>query len=458
MIPRFTRLLATDPAFRREVAGAVGWLFVDEFQDLNRGQYELVLALAATARVFAIGDPDQAIYGFRGSDLRFFFDFAGRPETESLALSRNYRSAPAILQAAGTVIRCNRLHSGAVLRPQREEKIAIERFTAATEAGEAEFVVRRIEELMGGISHFSINSGRGGGEERGRSFGDFAVLYRTGFQAAPLAEALGRRGIPCQQVGATPFYMGPGLRAAAWLVRTAASGGVAAHLALLREVRGIGTATLASLERAVPLDCPDFFSRTEGLPLTAEVRTRLRAVAGVLRRFGERAAAEGLTAALREAMVALEVDPEQEEARRLFELAGAFGADLAFFARHLEENAKATIYDPRAEAVALMTLHAAKGLEFPVVFLAGLEEGLLPLVLEGRESDIEEERRLFYVGLTRAREALLLTEAAERTVFGRPRRQEPSRFLQEIPAGLLRQAEDAPRPARKKAATQMRLF
>ncbi|MEJ2034186.1 MAG: UvrD-helicase domain-containing protein, partial [Deltaproteobacteria bacterium] len=294
VIPKFSQRLATEPDLRREVNAAVRFLFVDEFQDLNRCQYELVLALADEARVFAIGDPDQAIYGFRDSDLRFFFDFAGRPATEALVLSRNYRSAPAILSAASAVIQCNSLHGGATLLPQRNEEIAIERFTAATEAAEAEFIIRRIEELMGGISHFSINSGRGGKEGSARSFGDFALLYRTGAQAAPLAEALNRRGIPYQLVGGTPFFMRPELRAAAWFIRAAADGGVTEHLALLREIRGIVQSTLDHLEKEISLGCPNFFAKAEKLTLTADVRTRLQAVRGALHRFGERATAGGL--------------------------------------------------------------------------------------------------------------------------------------------------------------------
>jgi DNA helicase II / ATP-dependent DNA helicase PcrA len=458
VIPFFLRRLNAEPNFRRQVCAAVRYLFMDEFQDLNSCQYELVLVLAEKADVFAIGDPDQAIYGFRGSNLRFFFEFGRRPGTECLTLTRNYRSAPAILEAAGAVIRHNSLHGGAVLIPQRRERIAIEHFTAATEQAEAEFMVRRIEELLGGISHFSINSGRGGETSNDLAFGDIAVLYRNSSQAAPLAEALSRRGIPFHLVGGRPYFMYPGLRAASYFVRAAAGGNAGEHLALLREIRGIGRITLDRLEKEIPLNCPAFFTQAAPLALASDIRTRLQAVQGAIRRFRERTREAGLAGALRQSMLYLALDPEQPEAKQLLELAGAFGEDLPGFAHHLEQNAAATIYDRRAEAVTLMTLHAAKGLEFPVVFLSGLEEGLLPCDLESRRGDLEEERRLFYVGLTRARRILILTAAASRTLHGRNRRQQLSRFLQEIPPHLLARAADKPRPRRSSRAAQMKLF
>lgn len=162
VIPAMLARLATDRAFREEVRDRVQFLFVDEFQDLNQDQYQLMLKLAESARIFAIGDPDQAIYGFRGADLNCFFDFSGRNGVETMNLQRNYRSATVILKAAGEVIRHNRLRSEVVLQPRQQQEGTITYYPAPTPQAEAEYIVQRIEELLGGVSHFSINSGRSG--------------------------------------------------------------------------------------------------------------------------------------------------------------------------------------------------------------------------------------------------------------------------------------------------------
>ncbi len=456
VIPRLVHRLATEPDFSARVTAGLSHLFVDEFQDLNDDQYRLVELLGRAARVFAIGDPDQAIYGFRGANLRHFLDFARRPATANLSLSRNYRSAPAILAAATAVIGHNRERSGVGLVAHQSTAATIACRPAATPQAEAEGVVQGIEALLGGVSHFSLNTGRGGSGGSELAFGDIAVLYRLSQQAEPLAEALARRGIPFQLVGATPFFMRPALRPAYYLVRAALAGTVTEHLELLRTVRGVGTATLDRLDRELPLG-DDFFAAIGHASLTPTAREAILAVRDQRDRFAERCQADGVAAALDAVLPGFAVDTASPEARRLLTLAGAFGRDLAAFGRHLAENRRATVYDQRAEAVALMTLHAAKGLEFDAVFLTGLEEEILPCRLPGRPADLEEERRLFYVGLTRARRHLALSWAASRTLFGKTHDQQPSRFLAEIPAELLVR-EKTGHPRRRPAATQMTLF
>jgi ATP-dependent DNA helicase UvrD/PcrA len=444
VIPTMVKRLQGDTDFRQRVVASVEQLFVDEFQDLNASQFALVQLLATAAGVFAIGDPDQAIYGFRGSDLAYFFRFAELPGTETLSLSRNYRSGKAIIAAAGAVISRNSRRSGLELQAQTARPGEIELYGAPTPAAEAEFVVRRIEELMGGIESFSLNSGRGGDDAgRGRSFGDFAVLVRLGKQLEEIAVALARRGIPFQRVGATPFFMGPLLRPAYYFCQAAAGSVVIGDwLNLLAALAGIGTATVERLEAQLPL-VGDFFAALAGIELPAAPARIVAKLAQSMARFREQAAAVGLSAALAGVLELLGIDPAQADTTRLLELAGSFGRDLAAFGGHLRQSAIATVYDERAEAVALMTGHAAKGLEFPVVFLAGLEEGLFPCTLMG-EVDLEEERRLFYVGLTRARERLLLSWAAVRPWAG-PGPRQLSRFVGEIPGRYLGQAAAGPK-------------
>ncbi len=455
VIPTFVGRLSADPSLLRQVTATVGHLFVDEFQDLNASQYALVELLSATARLFAIGDPDQAIYGFRGSDLNFFFRLADRPETRRLSLVRNYRSAPVIVEAATEVIGHNSRRSELPLTAHLAGPGAIERYEAATPAAEAEFMVRRIEELMGGVESFSLNTGRGGDQGRGRSFGDFAILCRLGKQAEEIGQALERRGIPFQQVGATPFFMAPAVRPLYRFVQAAAGTDVIADwLLLAASLPGIGSATVDHLEASLPIS-GDFFALLTRIETPPAARSALVGLRRSLERFLEVAAGAGLGAALAGALDFLGLE-RGDGAERLLTLAASFGSDLSAFANHLAQLSLATVYDERAEAVALMTIHAAKGLEFPVVFLAGVEEGLLPCTLMGK-MDIEEERRLFYVGLTRARERLLLTSASVRPWAGAGPRS-PSRFVGEIPERLITRGDEGKRGKVKKDAGQLELF
>lgn len=430
VIPTFVARLEQDARWQQRLARAVQWLFVDEFQDLNAAQYRLVALLARHARVFAIGDPHQAIYGFRGADWRYFPRFAEEFGATTLALIRNYRSSRPILDAALAVI----AHNGGeppALRPQRKGGGPLEYFAAATAVEEARWVAARVEQLLGGTSHRSVN------EEAGYGLRDVAVLYRLNSEAEPLREALERRGLPVQQVGVTPFFARAALRPAYHFLRAAADPAALDHIPLLAGLPGVGSATLRRVEEALPLTFEDFFITLAPLASQLPARAKLKELEQALERMRQCAAADGLAPALTEALTFLAIDPTAPQPRRLVELAGAFGRDLAAFADHLEQQSQATVYDPRAEAVALMTLHAAKGLEFPVVFIAGLEEGLIPCRVPGLQSPLDEERRLFYVGLTRARERLVLTSAAERTLMGQSRRQNPSRFLGEISEGLV---------------------
>ncbi len=465
VIPEFVRRINQDAALRREIGASLEHLFVDEFQDLNESQFDLVKILAETSRVFAIGDPDQAIYGFRGSDPAFFFRFAAMPGVAQVFLNRNYRCPSVIVTAAMVLVAHNKEHqSRSEVRPALVAESgrygAIELYKAPSPAAEAEFIVRRIEELMGGIEHFSLASGRGGDNEseRGLSFGDIAVLFRLGRQAEEIATALERRGIPFQQVGTAPFYLAPALRPAYTFVQTAAgSQTIADWLMLAAGLPGIGSATIDRMEAALPLT-GDFWACRVLPELPQAAGRALTALREAQERFREAASHSGLASTLAEVLPFLSIVPESADAKRLLDLAGSFGGDLATFAGHLRRYADASVYDERAEAVALMTLHSAKGLEFPVVFLTGMEEGLLPCSL-WPDADIEEERRLFYVGLTRAEERVILT-ASENRPWAGPAPRGLSRFIDEIPTNLISTsvaARSGKRKARKGTA-QMELF
>lgn len=454
VIPAFLGELEGNSTFDDEVRETVLQLFVDEFQDLDAGQYELVRRLGETSRIFAIGDPDQSIYGFRGSDPGFFFDFSRAPETTRLQLFRNYRSAGAIVDAAAALISYNRQKSGLVLSAESSQSGVIEVATTPTAAAEAEFIVRRIEELVGGIESFSLYSGRGGSEDgRGHSFAEIAILIRSRRQAEPLLTALERRGIPCQQIGVPPFYMAPSLVGLYHFIQLASGEGtISDGLALLRAHGLLAATAFDEVTAGFPL-VGDFFSVARTLELPTAITRQVSEISDLLPLFVVQARQFGIATALEGHRTSLPGTLDEPQLRRFLDFAGSFGRDLTAFAGQLRRNAGGTLYDAGSEAVALMTLHAAKGLEFPIVFLPGLEEGLLPATLSGN-NDIEEERRLFYVGLTRAKNQAILSTAATRSSGPSI----PSRFLKEIPAGFLTTVEAAPNRRRTRPGEQMELF
>lgn len=461
VIPVCVQLMQADLEFRAEIQKNVHHLFVDEFQDVNSSQYDLVELLAERATVFAIGDPDQAIYGFRGGDLRHFFRFAEVAGTQLLPLKTSYRLPARIVQAASTLISRNLISSGIPLTvPPGTRQGNIELHRTLSPVAEAEVIIRRIEELIGGVDSFSHNSGRTKAHRQSGefSFADFAILFRLGRQAEELSEALSRRGIPYQLVGATPFYMGTSLRPLYYLLQAACeSDEISLWLSLFGALKGVGTTTLDQLEAQLPLK-GDFLALSDPLLQTSATRQARQMLVKMLDDLRRIAAENGIATSLRLAMPLLQLEPDEPEAKRFLQLAGGFGQDLQAFCGHLQHYAAATVYDPQAEAVTLMSCHSAKGLEFPVVFLTGLEEGVFPCTLMG-PPDSEEERRLFYVGLTRAKERVVMTASAYRSWLGQGRR-ELSRFIAELPDELLEHPDSRQTRRRSKqdSANQMELF
>ena len=383
-------LLAGDPALAARYRERFGFVAVDEYQDVDELQYRLLRLLTTPdANLCVIGDPDQAIYGFRGADVGFFLRFAQDfPGATTVRLTRNYRSSPAIVAGALQAIAPSTLVAGrelaAMAGADAPARITIHQ--AASDLAEAEFVVQTVDRLLGGSSFLSLDSGRAdGGAEHGLSFADVAVLYRTDAQSGPLAEALGRAGMPFQKRSHDRLLDRPAVRGLVRALRAAA--GPAGDRSL--------TARLAAAATAGP---------------------------------GEGAA---------------------EALELLAPLAERCGDDLDRFLAELALGDEVDTWDPRADRVSLLTLHAAKGLEFPVVFLVGCEDGLLPLRFGPRPSpeEIAEERRLFFVGMTRARSHLFLSHARRRAWRGSVREAEPSPFLADLQAALV---DHAQAPARRR--------
>lgn len=446
IIPFFIDKLCTDSTFEQKIRHRVRYLFVDEFQDVNQPQYDLISLLAVSAHIFGIGDPDQAIYGFRGSDLNFFFQFGNAHSTEKLLLTRNYRSAAIILKAASAVIRHNSVKSNITLHPHKENKGDIRLYKASSPQAEAEYIVKKIEKVLGGVSSFSMNSGRSDGEQTAYSFQDIGICYRLGRQAVPLAEALQRRGIPFQLVGAQPFFMESNIRALYyWIVIASGEDTLGNFILLSKEIPGIGQATIELLESSLPLHSNNFFTDACKTNISKRAIRILKQVAQEFDVF-RNAASDNIAQALRHSFTIFNLDSASKNAQRLLELSEAFGS-LAALAKHLMENRKTTIYDDQAEAVSLMTLHSAKGLEFPIVFITGCEEGIIPHL--ARDTDLEEERRLFYVGMTRAKDQLFLTYTESRKVC---------RFVREIPAEYITEEKSEKKKRKKPGTRQLKLF
>ena len=455
-----TALLAGDAAVADTYRERWTDVFVDEYQDVDEHQYLLLRQLCQPAtpgpRVCAIGDPDQAIYGFRGGDVGYFLRFAedfgaGGAPAATVRLSRSYRSAPTIVRAAMQLIRPGTLVPGRELIPVRSDipDGPVVLHAVADEREEADAVTAEIERLLGATSFHALDSSAVDGRDHVRdqlSFADFAVLYRTAAQAAAVQEALARRGFPVQRRAHSRLAEMPGV--AAILAQLAFSGNGTLPLS---ESAQAAQSSRAPALGALAVPHPSGAVRVTEL-LEEAVR---RAIAESERSTvpGEADGAE-VRAATRTA------------ADVLGPLAARCGTDLARFLDEIALGAEVDTWDPRADRISLLTLHAAKGLEFPVVFIVGCDDGLLPLrswrraSWHGAEVDYAEERRLLFVGMTRATTRLTLLTAARRTLRGEVTGCTPSPFLSSVdPALLDRRGGDGPGRSRRKArAQQQALF
>jgi DNA helicase-2/ATP-dependent DNA helicase PcrA len=426
------------------------YLLVDEFQDTNGAQLELVRLLAGERRnVCAVGDDDQCIYGWRGAEVRNILHFEHAfPGATEVRLEQNYRSVPAVLEAAHGVVsqlpgrRPKKLWTAGVGGP----KVSL--VVLPGEDDEAAFVARSIEERLA----------------RGLRPDDLAVLYRTNGQSRPLEEAFRARGIHYEVVGGSEFFDRREVRDVLAYLKVLAN--PVDEVSLLRIVnvpaRGIGETTVEHLVA---------HARTSGLPLAevlgspgsvaALTPAAVRAVedfSALIRRTRARLGSEPLSGVARtllgeigfEAAARAGTTSASAADRRLKGVEGILGSleqferregprsDLRSYLNRLSLDTREEEDGPSPSRVTLLTLHAAKGLEFSTVFMAGMEEGFLPHAgMPGEPQNLEEERRLCYVGMTRAREELILTRASTRLRRGREVPRAPSRFLADIPESLL---------------------
>jgi DNA helicase-2/ATP-dependent DNA helicase PcrA len=438
------------------------YLHVDEYQDTNRAQYLWVRALAAKHHnLCVVGDDDQSIYSWRGADLRNILDFERDwPDTAVVKLEQNYRSTQLILDAAHAVVSRNSARKDKKLWTENAGGVRIQRFEAYNEDEEAEWIARQVEGLVGGRS--SALTRKADDEDVRFRAREIAVMYRMNAQSRALEESFLRYGIRYQLVGGTRFYARREVKDALAYLRILRSDTDSVSFERIINVpaRGIGERTIevlradaareggttwAAIETAAAGELAGIAPRTRNaLAEFAVLVRRLRARVGTLAL--PELLDEALEASGYRAMLADGSEDGEERWANLLELRSVTTRydDLApddALDRLLEETALVAdqdSYEGDADAVTLITLHAAKGLEFPVVFIAGLEEGLFPhsRALDD-EKELEEERRLAYVGITRAKRRLYLSHAWRRATWGMGQASVPSRFLLEIPAELM---------------------
>ncbi|WP_100447962.1 DNA helicase PcrA [Glycomyces xiaoerkulensis] len=468
-------LLRSFPELARSYRMRFRHVLVDEYQDTNHAQYVLVRELVGTgddaAELCVVGDADQSIYAFRGATIRNIIEFErDYPDAKTILLEQNYRSTQNILDAADQVIRNNRNRGRAAekkLFSDLGDGPSILGHTGDNEHDEAAWVAGRIDELA---------------DADQTTFGDTAIFYRTNAQSRAFEEVFVRRGIPYKVVGGVRFYERKEIRdLLAYLKLTAnPDDTVSARRVVNVPKRGVGDRAVDEIEALAARERISFPAALRRVDRAPGVSARAR---GGIERFCEiidAAAALAEEAPPEEVLERLIADTgyleglEQsgdprdegrvENVQELVAVAHEFTEqaarggpddeadltpDVASFLEHVALVSDAdSIPDPEAEdggQVTLMTLHTAKGLEFDTVFLTGMDDGMFPHERSmSKDGDIEEERRLAYVGLTRARKHLHLTRAGTRNVFGRPEFYAASRFLAEIPSGLVEWSESAP--------------
>jgi DNA helicase-2/ATP-dependent DNA helicase PcrA len=469
-------LLGAFPEVAEHYQERFRYILVDEYQDTNRAQYALVKILAAQHRnLCVVGDGDQSIYRWRGADIRNIEDFEkDYPDARIIVLDQNYRSTSRILDAANAVISNNPRRTPKHLWSDRGTGDLVVRFEGEDEHDEAGFVADEVERLV----------------EGGFNQSDVAVFYRTNAQSRVIEEVLVRRGVPYRVIGSVKFYERKEIRDALAYLRAIVNpdDAVALKRIINEPKRGIGSTSVAHLDRFAQdhrIGFGEALHRAAEIPqLTGRAQRQILEFAGMLDLIRMKADTGGIGAAVEavlhdtgylaalEAERSIEALGRIENLRELGSAATEFRistegavvdgvewdslsnlARLELFLETVSLQNETDELEEGAGAVTLMTIHNAKGLEYPAVFLVGMEDGVFPHARTLSDpAELEEERRLAYVGMTRARDRLYLTSAWKRMLFGASNYNTPSRFLKEVPSQLLEKASKRKRTTNAEAA------
>ncbi len=413
-------------------------ILIDEYQDTNTAQNQIVLMLGAVHQnVTVVGDQDQSVYRFRGADLRNIVQFEDAfPDVTTIVLNQNYRSTQIILDAANSVIANNPMRKPKTLWSELGRGEGITRYHADDEGDEATWVARTAQELHDGQAVM---------------WKEFAIFYRTNAQSRVIEEALMRYGVPYKVVGGTRFYDRREIKDAMAYLRAVANPADEVSIKRVLNVpkRGVGDTSVAKLDawaREMGNGFMDAMRHAEEAGLGGAAVRGVAAFAGLLDSLAhmlDGSPADVLQAALDQSgyLAELESESSVDAAGRLENIGELIGSAREFTRvdEFLEQVSLVADTDELDDdnRVVMMTLHAAKGLEFPYVFLVGMEEGIFPHVRAQSDPDeLEEERRLAYVGITRAQQKLHVSHAWSRSLFGSTQYNPPSRFLDEIPSEL----------------------
>ncbi|EPC95727.1 ATP-dependent DNA helicase pcrA, partial [Lacticaseibacillus paracasei subsp. paracasei CNCM I-4649] len=428
------------------------YIHVDEYQDTNEAQYQLVHMLAeGYHNLCVVGDADQSIYGWRGANMQNILDFKkDYPKAQVILLEQNYRSTKTILSAANDVIQNNQNRQAKTLWTENREGDKITYYRAQSETDEAIFVIRRIEAEIA---------------DNHRKYGDFAILYRTNAQSRAIEEAFVKSNIPYKMVGGHKFYDRKEIRDALAYFRLVVNpeDDMSFNRIVNEPKRGIGNTSVEKLEAFAnehDWSLLEAAANAELSPIAGKARGQLAKFGKMIQQLGTRRqdlnVTEMMQAILEDSgyLSTLRAAHNLEADTRIENLEELLSVTQGFDSRYQPENEDSDIFvdflaelallsdqddvEEDAQEVTLMTLHAAKGLEFPVVFLVGMEEGLFPLSRASMdESELEEERRLAYVGITRAKQKLYLSNAYGRMLYGQRQNNPASRFIEEINPDLL---------------------
>jgi superfamily I DNA/RNA helicase len=422
---------------------------VDEFQDINLGQYRLLQLLSPKdGNICAIGDPDQAIYGFRGSDVRFFSQFTETfDHVRCVRLNQNYRSTETILQASYQVIGNHHDNGSSDVQMRTYSQIqgdkTVSIISAASAKAEAVAIGRTIEQMVGGTGFHAIDFGKIQNTKTECSFSDFAILYRTLDQGQQIAQVLQEAGIPCQLAGRQNLCDANGVAKLLVLLRVLVDQGGYNDFHLLADLTmpGISRETLAGFKQwayANQLPLAQALHEAKRIPISILSTTRQHRLNELIR-FIEKLKSETKGYTVEKTLLhcvartTLTDQVTDEQMQLLTALGKPYDQRLSDFVGELALQSDTDLYQANVEKVTLMTMHAAKGLEFEVVFIAGCEDGLIPYRRPGLDnSDMDEERRLFFVAMTRAKAKLYLCWARKRTLFGKTDAQHLSPFVDEV--------------------------
>ncbi len=479
LIGDVVRLFENDLTVRTAIQKQYPYVFVDEYQDINTGQYRLLKKLAQPeTEICVIGDPDQSIYGFRGSHVHYFHRFhEDYPGAERIQLHQNYRSTQTILNVAQQMIQKTpdriprqQLYS----ENQGTQKVGI--LACKNDKHEAVTIGKMIESMVGGVGFYSIDFGKTSAteSETERSFSDFVILYRTAQQSQVIAEMLSSAGIPIQVAIKKNRQYCPRVLATISFLRMLSSKGSYGdlHRILPYLQTGIGKKSFDSWKFWAYQNRQNVYEALNSLltypiaTLSKRSQTKLAAMAKALATVQSQISAKDpgktINTILEQTSLGISVKDDPQKQQQLEELKQktyGFDGDLPTFLNRLALQTETDQYDSRVEKVSLMTMHASKGLEFPVVFITGCENGLIPFIpKENKYQDIQEERRLFYVAMTRAKQELYLSHVKKRKVHGKIGIQSISPFVTDVEQKLQQMNQTSDNKTMRHRQTQLALF